>query len=356
MRPALALWCTMTLAACGGSVNDLAEGTAGSAPAGAAGSPIRVVDAGLGDAGSAPLDSSGAAGSLPTEPGAGWGGDAGAPGDADAEAGAPPSLAGAPGIVRPTVITRTVVDAPLLPRGFLSGTQYRADTDSSSVYTVDAIFETTRGQWDGCTQVRLGECWYYDCPPGSAPFLPSVPLQDAGRVSLSTNRQPVTQVDVGLLYDFWYEANATGGLWAASGEKLTFAATGSTVPAFSFDVASPPTVALTSLNGESAPTRIARSDGAALRWSSSGSGIAYFSLYGFYERKFAAICEFDARANAGELPAVLLQELESGPDYRVIFRGTSRAHASVEGWELDASLAGYGGPASPYDPPILELR
>ena len=68
------------------------------------------------------------------------------------------------------------------------------------------------------------------------------------------------------------------------------------------------------------------------------------------------MCEFDAAAHAGTLPASLLQELEPGPDYRVIFRGTSRSHASVDGWELDASLAGYGGPTQPYDPPVVVLR
>ncbi len=72
--------------------------------------------------------------------------------------------------------------------------------------------------------------------------------------------------------------------------------------------------------------------------------------------KFAAVCEFDATANGGELPAVLLQELEPGSDYFVSFHGASRAQARVQGYQLDASLAGYGGPTSPYDAQTIELR
>jgi hypothetical protein len=358
MRSGLALCFSLALTGCGGSVENSVEAAVGGASA-RAGSPASVAgDHGFAGASNNPVEGEGGHSPVPVEPA----GDAGSEPDVASGAGGrlSPSFAASGGSAgasgASSEVTRSVVDAPLAPRGFLSGMQYRVDADSASVFTIDAIFETTRGQWDGCTKVQLGECWYFDCPPGSAPYLPSVPLQNAGFVSLTTASVPSTTVDVGLLYDYWYEANATGELWPTSGKKLSFAATGSTVPAFALDIQSPPTVVLTSLNGEALPRAINRSDGAALRWTSSGSGIAYFSLYGFYDSKFAAVCEFDAAAHAGKLPAALLRELEPGPDYHLIFRGTSRAHATVEGWELDASLAGYGGSTPPYDPPLVALR
>ena len=272
--------------------------------------------------------------------------------DSDASGGAEP----VPDGTRPIEITRSVVDEPEQPRGLLSGMQYRKDDAHPSHYGIQALFETTRGQWDGCTQVRSGECWYYDCPPGSAPYLPSVPLQNAGTLSVTTASDPATTLQVGLLYDFWYEVESAGELWTGLGKTVTFSALGKTVPPFTLAVQSPPTVALTSLNGALLPKSIARRDGASLTWTSSGPGVAYFLLYGSYDQKLAASCEFDAASGAGQLPAVLLQELAPGPDYALIFHGISRAHSKVNGWQLDASLLGYGGAISPDDYPTLELR
>ncbi len=344
------------LVGCGGSVDEGMDGAAGRATPGVAGAATGVGDAGGDDAAGTPVASIAGRRSvrvLPAEPVASRGGAAGE--SADAGGGAESTLT--PTVdLGPAEITSTVVDAPLMPRGFLSGLQYRPNPDSASVYSIEASFETTRGQWDGCTQVRRGECWYYDCPPGSAPYLPSVPLEDAGALALSTSTEPVATVNVGLLYDFWYQADGTAELWSGRSQTLTFSAAGSVVPPFSLSIQSPPTVILTALNGEALPKSIAREDGATLSWTSSGPGLAYFSVYGFYDRKFAAVCEFDAAANAGVLPAVLLQELEPGPDYYLTFHGTTRARASVQGWELDAALAGYGGPRDPFDVPRLELR
>lgn len=354
MRLGLALCSSLALVSCGGSLETPVEVSVGGASAGA-GSPSSVggYDPFAG-ASNAPVEGEAGRSPLPVEPVGGAGSEQDVAGGSGGRLS--PSLGGAGIGGASTEVTSSVVDAPLAPRGFLSGMQYVADSGSETVFTIDAIFETTRGQWDGCTQVRLGECWYYDCPPGSAPYLPSVPLQDAGAVTVTTASEPSTTVGVGLLYDYWYEANAVGELWPTSGKPLTFAATGGTVPAFSLDVRSPPTVVLSSVNGVAAPTDINRADGAALRWTSSGAGTAYFSLYGFYERKFAAVCEFDAAARAGTLPARLLQELEPGPDYRLIFRGMSRGRETVESWQLEASLAGYGGPKQPNDPPLVALH
>jgi hypothetical protein len=92
---------------------------------------------------------------------------------------------------------------------------------------------------------------------------------------------------------------------------------------------------------------MARYDLSALALS-HGSGTAAFQLSGFEGQKFAARCEFDAAAGHGELPAVLLQELEAGPQYNVSLHGTSHAHAKVGAWEIEAQLFGVAGPMSPF--------
>ncbi len=77
---------------------------------------------------------------------------------------------------------------------------------------------------------------------------------------------------------FWYEADAPGELWPSIGKALTFSATGGDVPDVLDRRAEPPTVALTTLNGEAMPKSIARSDGAALRWTSTGAGLGSFQF------------------------------------------------------------------------------
>lgn len=348
MRLRLALCFALSLVGCGGVVDEGADGAMAGAGArgGEGGRP-------LGPDTRPPLEATAGQVSLVGDPLEGQGGATDVGDDPD---GVDVSLAGTDNAPDPSAVTSRVVEQPPMPRGFLSAAQYTRGGDGAAVYSIEAIFETTRGQWDGCTQVRLGECWYYDCPPGSAPYLPSVPLQSAGAVSVTTASEPVSTVQVGLLYDFWYQADGSGELWSAFGTGLAFSATGETVPPFWLAVQSPPTVTLVTLNGEPSPKSIARGEGAALRWTSTGPGIAYFLLYGFYDSKFAAECEFDASAGAGELPSVLLQQLSPGPDYYASFYGLSRAHKNVKGWQFDASLAGYGGAGYPFDGQKTELR
>jgi hypothetical protein len=341
MTKRLALMATIALAGCGGSVDHPSDNAAGGAPMGPGRPHYTVAGAG------ASFSDDAADADIPV--GSGGAGDA---------AGGPLMDDGGEGgaVESPPELTRTLIVAPQKPRGFLGGAQYRRDADTAPVYTLEAHFETNHGQWDGCTQVRLGECWYYDCPPGATSLLPSATQQDAGTVSLTPSGASASKIDFGLLSKYWYQADATGQLWSDSLQVLTFAGSGSVVPAFSLAMRSPPTVALLSLNGEAAPKSIARSAGVDLHWSSSGTGVAYFSLAGLHGQKSTAVCEFDASANAGQLPAVLLQALEPGPDYYLIFRGVTRARTDVGEWEFDANLLGYGGPVSPFDSPSIELR
>ncbi len=244
----------------------------------------------------------------------------------------------------------------------MSATQY-SDGDAATIaYDIQAQFEVTRGRWDGCTRVQLAACWYYECPPGSAPYLPSVPLVDGGALSLATSGVAAKQINVGLLYDFLYEAVAVGQLWSASDQLLTFSGTGSTAgqtPAFALTVQSPPIVTLQTLDGQpAAPVgmSVTRSQGAQVHWSTSGSGVARFTILAFEGKSFAAECDFDASAQSGVMSPEILLRFEPGRNFRVLIRGLSSAHSEVQGWALEGGLAGYGGPLSAFDPAALELR
>jgi hypothetical protein len=96
-------------------------------------------------------------------------------------------------------------------------------------------------------------------------------------------------------------------LWPIAGGMVSIAITGgSTVPAFTMQLAAPPMVRLLTINGEAAPTSIIRSDGVHLTWASSGPGSVAFFLYALSGEHPAAVCQFDASAKAGDLPAAVL--------------------------------------------------
>ncbi len=344
----------LLLVACGGSVVRVPED---GEPAGIAGA--RSAAAGASPAGG-PAQKGGDGPSAPELGGASAGGASSAS-DAGTANGPEPE-AGAGGDAAPgSEPVRTLIQAPAVPRGFVSALQYEPG-DASAVSSLQADFGTSRGPWDGCTQIRLGECWYYDCPEGSQPFriIGGATLQDAGDLSATASATPDAPLQLAPLLDHFYETDVAAALWPLEGGAVRFAASGAAVPAFSLDVATPPTVTLTSINGAPAPTTntdengdplpflIVRSEGLKLRWLSRGRGTATFFLWGFEGRRFATTCEFDASAEHGELPAALLQQLEPSPTYNMTFRGTSVAHAKVGDFELEGSLSAGGGPLSPF--------
>ena len=359
----------LVLVGCGGSVVRLPEegdrsGAAGaaSAPAGASGGGRAGRDPNLPSEPALGGASAGGASGTPLggASGASAGGASGAP--LGGAAGDPEPAAGAGGSDVPSAEpVRTLIQLPAKLRGFIAGVQHEPSA-TTAVYSLQADFENSRGRFDGCTQVTLGQCWYYDCPDGSQPYrvIGGSTLQNAGDLSATVSAAPNSPVQLAPLSDYYYEADANSALWSFDGGTLKFVASGAAVPAFSLEVATPPTVTLITLNGQPAPTMdsdedgnplpvaITRSAGVQLRWSSHGSGTAAFSLWGFEGHRFAAACEFDASVGHGELPAVLLQELEPGSAYNLTFRGTSLSQAKVGDWEIEVSLSAVGGPMSPF--------
>jgi hypothetical protein len=236
----------------------------------------------------------------------------------------------------------TTVSLPLSLRALLDVTQMSSD-DVNFTYELYAQFGMLRGQWDGCTRHQLGECWYYECPVGSAPVgTPDVgPLRNVGNVTFTSSTMSyVVRPDQTLIYS----VVETGAFWPLSGGSVTFAAAGP--PQLEIAVKTPPSVWLSTLNGQAAPASIKRSEGAKLTWRVRGSGQAFFSIYRLSGTIPAAVCSFDAERAEGTLPAAVLQKLAAGTDYRIAFRGDSRATLTLEGYELDASLFAIGGSSS----------
>jgi hypothetical protein len=313
------LWClAIGLAACSSS-NGSGTGGNGVTTGGSAGSGTSSV-AGAANGGSAGTSSA----------------SGGAAGGATPHGGG--SSAGAPSGGSGDTFTSTLVSAPAQLRGSVILDQYTADR---TTFSADANLEfgTERGQWDGCTRNQLGQCWYYDCPAGSNPVgMGQVPpvYYDAGMISItSTAGMLASTFDTssGL-----YKASSLTQLWPLAGGPVTITASGGdTVPAFTMQIAAPPTVSLTSINGQAAPASITRSDGAKVVWTSTGAGTAFFAIFEFTGERPAAICEFDAAANAGELPAAVLEQLDAGAKYFLEFRGNSRAEVMSGMWDMSGS-------------------
>jgi hypothetical protein len=309
------LWClALGLAACSSSNGSGTGGGNGEATGGSAGSGTSSV-AGAANGGSA----SGGAGGGATAHGGG-------------------SSAGAASGGSGNTFTSTLVSAPAQLRGSVILDQYTADR---TTFSADANLEfgTERGQWDGCTRNQIGQCWYYDCPAGSNPVgvgqVPPV-YYDGGTVSITSTvgmLAPVFDTSTGL-----YKASSLTQLWPLAGGPVTITVSGGdTVPAFTLQIAAPPTVLLTSINGQAAPASITRSDGAKLVWTSTGVGTAFFAIFEFTGERPAAICEFDAAANAGELPALVLSQLDAGAKYLLELRGNSRAEVMSGMWDMSGS-------------------
>lgn len=94
--------------------------------------------------------------------------------------------------------------------------------------------------------------------------------------------------------------------------------------------------------GAAANAGSAGSDGIKLVWKSSGAGTAAFFIYTLNAERPAAICEFDASANAGELPATVLSKLDPGASYYLEFRGETRKDATVGVWTMQGFAYSYG--------------
>jgi hypothetical protein len=268
-------------------------------------------------------------------------GGAGSPGGGSANSGSNAggtSSGGASG-----VFTSTLVNAPAQLRGSVLLAQ---NTPDGLMFTADANlqFDTERGAWDGCTRNQIGQCWYYDCPAGSNPVgatdVPPV-YYDGGTVSVTSTSgmlNPTFDPDTGR-----YNASLASQLWPLAGGPVTVTVSGGgNVPAFTLQVAAPPTVSLKSINGEAMPASIMRSDGAKLVWTSDGAGTAFFAIFEYTGERPAAICQFDAAANAGELPAAVLEQLDAGAMYLTEFRGNSVADVMTGTWDMSGSAYAFG--------------
>ncbi len=208
--------------------------------------------------------------------------------------------------------------------------------------SVDATFDTERAQWDGCTKNQLGPCWYYDCPAGSNPLgntmAGATTPESAGTITFSglPGGAPV------VVSDLDYRSTVASQLWPLAGGQLTLTLAGSAaVPAFTMQVPAPPHVFLTTINGQPTIDSLSRSDGVRLVWSAAGAGTVFFSVFQFSGTRPAAICEFDAGAGAGDLPAIVLQQLDPGAKYFYALRGDARGFATDGSWQIETYAYAY---------------
>lgn len=241
------------------------------------------------------------------------------------------------------MFTATLVNAPVQMRGELSIEQYSADNTTFAT-NVDIYFTYEREQWDGCTRYQLGNCGYYDCPAGSNPIggddVP--PIYYDGGTATITGMPPVIVAPFssgnGQLF-----ARPSQQLWPIAGGMISVAVSGgSTVPAFTMPLPTPPMVQLLTVNGEAAPTSITRSTGIHLTWASSGPGTAAFYIFGFSGEHPAAVCQFDASANAGDLPAAVLSHVDPGATYYFLFRGQTNVELQVGDWDMSGAAYSLG--------------
>jgi hypothetical protein len=253
------------------------------------------------------------------------------------------SAAGASGGGESNTFTATVVNAPNQMRGELTIEQYSADNVSFET-NVDIYFTYVREEWDGCTRYQLGNCGYYDCPAGSNPIGADngAPIYYDGGTATITGLPPavVAPFDSGNGQLF---ARPPQQLWPIAGGMVSIAITGgSTVPAFTMQLPTPPMVRLLTVNGEATPTSITRSDGIHLTWASSGAGTAAFFIYAASGEHPAAVCQFDASANAGDLPAAVLTHVDPGAMYYLEFRGQTTADVQVGTWDMAGYAYSFG--------------
>jgi hypothetical protein len=262
---------------------------------------------------------------------------------------------GSSGGASSTGITSTVVSLPTKGRGDVTLGQFTPDKATFSFY-VNVQFSNDRGEWDGCTRNQLGSCWYYDCPAGSNGYGATTTALNEEAGTVSAVAMPGT-LDLALGVSGLYEATANVQLFplVAAAASVSVSVTGSTsVTAFTMQVPTPPAVSLVSINGEATPLSIVRSDGAKLVWTSTGPGTVYFVIFALMGERPAAFCEFDAAANAGEMPAAVLEPLDPTLNYRYELRGDMRSEINVGGWEIDSAAYSFGTSAA-LSSPIIDL-
>ncbi len=252
--------------------------------------------------------------------------------------------------------TSTLITAPAQTRGYLDIQQFSADKVSFN-FNIDLSFGYTRGDWDGCTRNQLGECWYYDCPAGSNPVGANnqTPIYYDGGTATITGIPPAITIPFGG--DGEYLGRGSTQLWPLAGGTVTLSFSGDdNVPAFTLPIPAPPMVWLTSINGEAAPSSLTRSDGMKLVWTSGGAGNVTFFVYELTGTRPAAACQFDAAANAGELPATVLGKLDPGTAYYLEFRGDGRADLMTGTFDMSAYADAYGYDFTTHMTTAVELK
>ncbi|HEY4104602.1 MAG TPA: hypothetical protein VGM44_11960 [Polyangiaceae bacterium] len=181
--------------------------------------------------------------------------------------------------------TSALVSLPAKKTGVMTLDQYTPDKTTFQSY-VALGFDIERGLWDGCTRYTLGACFYYDCPPGSNsldntdPHPAQVDAGDASFVGMSSGSIFKSSDDI------YRTDEGTSQIWPLSGGgRFRFSLSGSaSVPAFTMQIKTPPTVWLTSINGlpmhaydggVTPPNAVARSAGASALWTSGGKGTVF---------------------------------------------------------------------------------
>ena len=307
-------------------------------------------------AGGASSDGGGSAGTSSASGGAATGGSGGASGAnsaAGAATGGSSSASGgsSAGGASTTSFTSTLVTLPAIKRGTLSAEQFTADK-AAFLTNFYADFSTDRGPWDGCSRNQLGACWYYDCPAGSNAYgaVGSPVRESAGVVYATGSAGRVDLVEDPNIGNYY--GGSMTETWPLSGGSVSFTVAGnSSVPAFTMQLPAPSFVQLTSMNGSTQPTDVTRSAGAALVWTSVGTGSIFFGFFTNTGERPAAFCQFDAAANAGSMPAAVLEKLDPG-NYNYEFRGDLRSQMTVGDWEMDGSAYFFGSTVSGVAPLI----
>lgn len=337
------LCCAVALVGCSSSSGSSPAGASGASGGGSAGTSSLSGGAATGGSSGANGGSS-AAGTTTggsSNAGTATGGSAGA------------SAGSSNGGASTTDFTSTLVSLPAIKSGTLTVEQF---TESKTTFITNfyAEFSTDRGQWDGCTRNQLGSCWYYDCPAGSNGYgaVDNPVREDAGVVYATGSSGRVDLAEDSSTGK--YSGSTMTEEWPLSGGSVSFSVAGnSSVPAFSMQIPTPSFVFLTSINGETLPTNVTRSAGAQLVWTSVGSGSIFFGFFKNNGQRPAAFCQFDAAANAGSMPAAVLEKLDPG-SYNYEFHGDSRSQMTVSDWEIDSYAYSFGTTVTD-DAPIITV-
>jgi hypothetical protein len=173
------------------------------------------------------------------------------------------------------------------------------------------------GAAPGCAHAvaDAGACVVTTCPAQSPSDAGVVSLVTAGALTLRGGAFLDAGVEIGADSLGSYLYNTTGPMFA-TGDTLTVAAAGATVPAFAAQtLAAPGPITLTAPTEDGGTIAISTSKDLTVTWTGGTSGDkVYVDLSAFFTSGASAstVCSWDSMATTGTIPAAALAPLASG--------------------------------------------